>query len=164
MSASAQTSWGEGVSLADCQNCPHMKNESAQRTTDFLPPRLEGTDSAQIAETVAATWHDIDEALTPIIGPRGVQALFNRSLHLAARTHAWLAVAPVSVRSGLDVAALKPLFAEQHHAEASAAAELLLSTFHDLLASLIGPSLTERLLRSAVTTLLSGPSTKDISP
>jgi hypothetical protein len=141
-----------------------MNSESTHPTTEFLTNTLEGADSAQIAETVASAWHEIDAALSPIIGQRGVLALFNRSVHLTARTHAWLAAAPEGARSRLDVAAIKPLFAEQPDGVAAAAAGDLLRTFHELLTTLIGPSLTERLLRSVVTSLLSSPPAQDISP
>lgn len=64
----------------------------------------------------------------------------------------------------MNLAALQPLIAEQPHADAFAAAALLLRTFHELLTTLIGPSLTERLLRSVATSLPSRPSAQDISP
>jgi hypothetical protein len=141
-----------------------MKSENSNRTAEFLARSVEGADSAQIAESIAATWLSVEVALTPIIGQRGVVALFNRSLHLTAQTHAWLAVARGGIRTEMDVAALKPLFAVQTRAVAAAGAGLLLRTFYELLTTLIGPSLTERLLRSVLATFMSDPTAQDISP
>ena len=36
-------------------------------------------DSTQIAAAVLAIWEEIDDALTPIVGPLGVVALYRRS-------------------------------------------------------------------------------------
>ena len=75
-------------------------------------------------------------------------ALYKRSLHLAGATHPWMAATNDGVLAALDPAALKSLFTLQSRADAAAGGDALLKTFHELLATLIGPSLTERLLRS----------------
>jgi hypothetical protein len=59
---------------------------------------------------------------------------------------------------------LTSLLARQTGADAAAAGALVLQTFHDLLASLVGPSLAERLLRPAWAILMSGPSAPDTLP
>lgn len=104
--------------------------------------------AAQIADAMAATWYEVDAALAPIIGSNAVAALYKRSLYLAGRTHPWLAGAHEEVQV-LDVAVLKALVARQASDEAAIGSRALLQTFDQLLVSLIGPSLTERLLRSA---------------
>lgn len=123
-----------------------------------------GADSRQIAELVVTSCQAIDGALAPIIGQRGVAALYKRSLHLAGRTHVWLASAQQGVPSAMDLAALASLLAQRSSAEAATAGGLLLQTFHDLLTTLVGPSLTEQLLRSVWATFLSGPSAQDTTP
>lgn len=50
----------------------------------------QGADSQQIATTAVKTWHDIHAALLPVIGPRGVCALYQRSLHQARVDFPWL--------------------------------------------------------------------------
>jgi hypothetical protein len=112
--------------------------------------------AAQVADAMVATWHEIDAALTPIIGSKAVVALYKRSLYLTARTHPWLAGTHEGAQA-LDLAALKPVVARQSSAEAALGSRALLQTFDRLLGSLIGPSLTERLLRSAGPDALSGP-------
>lgn len=143
---------------------PTIMSESKQPTPATLSPALEGADSAQIAEAMASTWLSIEATLAPIIGHRGVEALFDRSLHLTARSHPWLSVLHRDGVTGMDVAALKPLFAGQARAVAAAGASLLLRTFHELLSTLIGLSLTERLLRPVLATILSDSTAQDISP
>lgn len=116
--------------------------------------------AAQIADAMVATWYEVDAALTPIIGSKAVVALFKRSLHLTGRTHPWLAGTHEGAQA-LDLAALKPVVAQQSSAEAALGSRALLQTFHQLLGALIGPSLTERLLRSAWADASSGPPVQD---
>jgi hypothetical protein len=111
-------------------------------------PATPDVSAAQIADAMAATWYEIDVALAPIIGSKAVVALYKRSLYLTGRTHPWLAGTHQDA-DALDLAALKPVIARQSSAEAALGSRALLQTFNQLLGSLIGPSLTERLLRSA---------------
>jgi len=124
----------------------------------------EGADPAQIAEAVASTWKKIDAALSPIIGHGSVAVLYMRSLHLIDPAHPWLGDMHQGVQTTIDQAALKAILAQQDSETAAAAGGALLQTFYELLASLVGPSLTERLLRSVWENPLSGPSAQDTSP
>jgi len=119
------------------------------------------TSAAQIADVMVATWHDIDAALVPIIGSKALAALYKRSLYLAARTHPWLAGAHEGAQAAIDLAAMKSVVARQSNAEAALGSSALLQTFNRLLSSLIGPSLTERLLRGASAGSSSGPPAQD---
>jgi len=118
----------------------------------------------QIADAVGATWQEIDTALTPIVGPRGVAALYKRSLYLCGATHPWLAGLHEDVQTSVDLAPLKSLLAQQGSADAASGGNALLQTFYQLLGSLVGPSLTERLLRSVWADSSSGLPTKDTPP
>ncbi len=113
--------------------------------------------AAQIAASVAATCEGIADALTPIIGTRGVAALLHRSVHIAGQTHVWMSAAQVVVPATVDLPALTALLARQSPADAAAGGGLLLHTFHALLASQVGASLTERLLRSVWAPFLGSP-------
>ena len=121
-------------------------------------------DPAQIAAAVATIWNEIDDALTPIVGPQGLVALYRRTVHLAAAQHPWLAGRDEGVLTDTDPAVLKSVLASRSSAEAAAGGNAFLNTFHELLASLIGPSLTKRLLRSAWEPPSSGPAAQDTSP
>jgi hypothetical protein len=106
-------------------------------------------DAAQIAEAIASVWHEIAEALCPIIGRGGVDALYRRSLQLTFRAYPWLAGTKGGEETPMDLTGLKAVLAEQDSANAAAGGGALLQTFYDLLSGVIGPSLTARLLRSA---------------
>jgi len=108
-----------------------------------------GADAVQIADAIVSTWQEISAALCPIIGQRGVTALYKRSLHLTSRTHPWLSRMPESASPTLDFTALKSTLAKQSSADADAGGDALLQIFQELLSVLIGSSLTERLLHSA---------------
>jgi hypothetical protein len=105
----------------------------------------------------------VDEALTPIIGQRGVAALYRRSLYLSGAVHPWLSNTYEGVQPGMDLGALRSVLALQSSAAVADAGSHLLQTFYDLVATLIGPSLTARLLRSVWATSLSGPPAQDTS-
>ncbi len=105
-------------------------------------------DAQRIAEVAASTWREIYTVLSPVIGPGGVSALYQRSLYMTRATHPFLAAArDDAVRPG-EFSALQQVLAQQSSAHTAAANGALLQTFCDLLGSLIGVSLTERLLRS----------------
>ena len=126
----------------------------------------EGADAAQIADAVGATWKRIDAALTPIIGQGSVAVLYMRSLHLIDAAYPWMA--GLHQREGahsiVDLAGLRAVLTSQDGDTAAAAGGALLQTFYELLASLVGPSLTERLLRSVWENPLSDTTAQDTSP
>lgn len=128
----------------------------------FMQFLRSGADSGQIAESIAVSCRAIETSLSPIIGWRGVAALYKRGVHLTARPHTWLVGAQDGVPDSMDIAILTSLLAEQTGAEAAAAGAFLLQTFHDLLGTLVGPSLTEQLLRSVWATFLICPTAEDI--
>jgi hypothetical protein len=107
-----------------------------------------GADAAQIAESLASTWRAIESALAPIIGNRGVAALYRRSLHLASSSHPWLAELREGDPTTIDLGALKSLLEQQTGVIAALGGNAVVQTFYQLVGSLLGPSLTERLLRS----------------
>jgi hypothetical protein len=130
-----------------------------------LAHRVAGdADAAQIAAAVFSIWEEIDDALTPIIGSLGLVALYRRSLHLAVAQHPWLAGRDEGVLADTDPAVLKSVLAQRRSDEAAAGGNAFLNTFHELLASLIGPSLTARLLRSVWDNPSSGAAAQDTSP
>jgi hypothetical protein len=112
---------------------------------------------------MAAIWQEIDGALTPILGRGGVAALYKRSLHLTSAANPWLTLGREGDPTAMDLAALKAALGQQTGAAAAAGGGALLQTFYDLLSSLVGPSLTERLLRSVWSASSSGPSAQDTS-
>jgi hypothetical protein len=101
-----------------------------------------------VAELVFGLWLEIDGALQPIIGHRGVAALYNRSLAVTSAAHRWMDVCRPGQLDAVDPTALRAALAQQGADRAGAGAHALFAAFHGLLASLVGASLTERLLLS----------------
>ena len=128
------------------------------------PTPAKDADAARIADTIAAAWHQIDAVLDPIIGRRGVAALYHRSLHLTSPAHPWLAGTNAEVQSSVDLAPLESALARQSSMDAAAGGGAVLQAFHELLVTLIGPSLTEQLLGSVWADLLGGVLTQRSSP
>jgi hypothetical protein len=111
-----------------------------------------GEDAGSVATLVVSIWRDIDAVLAPIIGNRGVAALFNRTLHLIRHEHAWLTAAHVSMADCVDFETLHSTLSQRTSADIVIANGALLQNFLELLGSLIGTSLSERLLRPVVDT------------
>ena len=128
---------------------PSASEESRWMSTPLAHRVAQDADAADIAEAVIAIWHEVDVALTPIVGPLGVVALFRRSLFLSGAALPGLANWRDSVQTTLDPATLRSALLQLGKADAAAAGNTFLQTFYELLASLVGPSLSERLLRSA---------------
>lgn len=123
-----------------------------------------GADAGQIAARVVAACREVDAALAPVIGARGVAALFQRSVHLAAEAVPWLAGGGGAGPTGIDLPALESLLSARDAADAAVGGGRLLQQFDDLLASLIGPALTARLLRSVWDRLASPSSASETRP
>ncbi|MEO9078359.1 MAG: hypothetical protein ABI268_03505 [Rhodanobacter sp.] len=123
-----------------------------------------GADASRVAAIAVAIWREVGTALSPIIGQAGVDALFKRSIYLTRGAHPALAsVFDNSVQ--LDaLAALDDALAQQASATAMASNIALLQNFQELLISLIGLSLTERLLRPVWDKPSSGQAEQDATP
>lgn len=93
-------------------------------------------------------WQQLGSQLTSTIGRGGFNALFSRSLHITNSEFPWLS-AHVLSSSDEQFAELKNDLAKQSAAEAYKASNALLLTFTDILASLIGESLTTDIINSA---------------
>lgn len=141
-----------------------MERHEAHAISAPLASRV-GRDAsaAQVAEAMATICQEIDDALAPVIGRKGVAALYGRSLHLGASVHPWLAVGPAGVPATIDTSALRAALSQQTGTAAAAGASAFLQAFHSLLTSLVGPSLTERLLRTVWAQPTSSPSAQDSS-
>lgn len=121
----------------------------------------DGASSEEVAALVARAFRGIDHALSPIVGQRGMAALYKRSLHLCRPIHPWLPAAADGTESEMEMAALSAALAKRTSVDAAAAGTRLLESFRTLLCTLIGESLSERLLRPVWATFLSGPSARD---
>jgi len=142
-----------------------LKSQQSRPWAAALADRMDdGADAEQVAEAIVAIWLDIEQALHPIIGHRGVAALYNRSLHLTAVAYPWLAIDQPAVPAAIDPSGLRSALVQQAAAEAAAGGSALFDSFHELLASLIGAALTDRLLRSVWTRTSGDSPAQDTSP
>ena len=101
--------------------------------------------AADIAAGMAAICREINAALAPIIGIGRADALHARSRHLCTASHAWVAGLESANSSGCD--ALEILLKQREPSEALSGGKVYLQVFLDLLVSLMGASLAERLLQ-----------------
>ena len=124
----------------------------------------DGWDPVSITSKAISLWRDIDASLAPIIGHRGVAALFGRSLHLTRSDHPWLAASHESAAQQIDFAALQSTLSQQTSANVITFNGALLQKFVDLLTNLIGGSLTERLLRPVLDIHATGDAAQETSP
>lgn len=103
-------------------------------------------DARAIAEAALDTWGHISNRLEPVIGLRGVDALFNRAVHVTGKTYPWLTLTGVEEDGTTQLAGLRVSLSGREPAEAEESSYVLLITFTILLGDLIGESLTWRLL------------------
>jgi hypothetical protein len=119
-----------------------------------LPPHAaeDTVDVARATAAISAAFRKIEIALSPVIGRRGVNALFARSRHVVAPTHPWLCDVVAASEATMDLPSLELLLLAQSGANAAAGGGALLDAFYETLVSLVGASLTKRLLSSVFTT------------
>lgn len=128
---------------------PTTDNKSIQEAIRrTLMQRTGGApDASTVSEAIISTWHQMADRLTPVIGVKGVDILFHRSLQLTCTTFQWLAISGSYKDSAALLADLKARLASRETKDAVEASYTLLVTFTELLVTLIGIALTERLLR-----------------
>ncbi|MDI1261269.1 hypothetical protein [Aquabacterium sp.] len=143
---------------------PNMPNEAPSTKAILAQLAANGAHAAQAASIAVTTWTAMDVALSPIIGQRGFAALYKRSLQLTRVEFPCLATVQDSVLQLAEFSVLHAVLAQQSSATAAAASAALLENFYDILTTLIGRSLTDRLLRPVCETTSSGQPAQDTSP
>lgn len=142
-----------------------MESQTSSRILAALAVRTRnGTGEGGTATGVVAICEDIGAALTPIIGSRGVAALYKRSLYLTAQAHPALLGLQEQVLAEMDPSPLMTALTPLSDAEAARVGGALLIAFYELIGSLVGLSLTERLLRSLWDRPLSDPPASEPTP
>ncbi len=122
-------------------------------TTGQLRHQLIEQLMAQHAEKVAyaaiGLWESLATQIVSLVGEEGLNSLYARSAFVAQSKFPWLAAHPLSPQTDQRFAELKTSLEGQMDVQARAANSLLLITFTDILAALIGEQLTAGILRSA---------------
>jgi hypothetical protein len=141
-----------------------LSEESRQIVASLAHRVGPNADIATIAQAIVSTLQSMDAALTPIIGQQGVAALYRRSLQLCISRDPRLAGTYDRAQAAFDLTALQQVLLEQGEVDALFFGELMLTTFYELLITLIGPSLTARLLRDVWEPSLSDTPSQENSP
>lgn len=105
------------------------------------------TDDA--ASAAVGLWAQMAVQIVSIIGENGFHSLYARSVLLAQPQFSWLRIDPPLTGSGDRFVELKKCFEGQIPAQVNEANGLLLITFTDILASIIGEQLTGSILSLA---------------
>jgi len=103
----------------------------------------------EVPDVAIQLWQPLSSQLIPIIGEGGFNALYDRSLYLTHAAFPWLAVSEPSRPVERRFSDLKISLAGPDAVEASKASHMLILTFTNILASLIGEHLTIDILGSA---------------
>lgn len=140
---------------------PVPTHDSRKVATTLERLAVQGANTTHIADAVVSTWQAVDAALAPVIGGKGVEALYARSLYLVRERHPWLAASHQGVAPQMDLAVLAAALSQQETLTAAAAAGDQFESLYELLHSLIGPSLTGQLLRAAWDNPFGGPTAQD---
>lgn len=126
-----------------------MSTDDMQRQ---IISRLLSQRAQNVAELTLQLWESMAAELIPLIGEDGFAMLYTRSLYLTRITFPWLANgvqgehAPSQANG--QFAWLKASLQNKPD-EAGDASQALLTTFTDILAALIGETLTNGILRAA---------------
>lgn len=105
-------------------------------------------DASAIAGTAVALWQRLNTILSPVLGRRGVDALYERSLILISNDYPEFTQIHSECAPTIDSPSLDAVLTQLQPARAYAAHIALTQTFHSLLVELIGTSLAEQLLDS----------------
>jgi len=103
----------------------------------------------KVADASINLWESMATQIISIVGEGGFNSLYARSVFLTQSTFPWLAASLLSPQTDHPFAELKMSLEGQSPAQASEANSLLMITFTDILASLIGEQLTTSILRLA---------------
>ncbi len=115
-----------------------------------------------VADVAMDHWQKLADEIISIVGEAGFNSLYERSVLLAQSDFPWIPLCPPSSEAPHRFAEFGARLADQAPADARAAHNLLLTTFTDILASLIGEQLTASILRSAWGNPASYPAGKEL--
>ena len=102
-----------------------------------------------LLEDAQQLWQHLCQELVPIIGSGGFSALYQRSLALAGQEFPWIVATNQNVNVQGSFHELNVHLSQRSPGEATEALVTVMTIFVDVLAKLIGSSLTTRILSSA---------------
>jgi len=123
--------------------------ETTDQLRHQLIERLMARHTEKVAYAAIGLWEPLATQVVSLVGEEGFNSLYARSAFVAQSKFPWLAAHSLSPQTDLRFVELKTSLEGQIAAQARAANNLLLTTFTDILAALIGEQLTAGILRSA---------------
>lgn len=123
--------------------------ESSGLPRHHIIENLVAPSTENVADAAIDFWEQMATQVISIVGVGGFDSLYARSVFLVQATFPWLEASSLSPRTDHRFAGLKASLEGRTPAQARAANSLLLITFTNILASLIGEGLTTNILRSA---------------
>lgn len=142
-----------------------MDSEEGRRIVASLALRLNhAADIDHVADVVITMLRDTDASLVSIIGPKGVVALYRRSIQLCTTLHPELAAAYLPLPETLDLIHLKSILVQQNQKDIIFFGEELMKALFQLLETLIGSSLARHLLLDVWDDNLGAPPSQETSP
>ncbi len=114
-----------------------------------ITENLKAPHAEKVADVAIKLWEQMAAQIILIIGKDGFYTLYARSLFLSQPKFPWLTPPKFLPQIDHRFGELKMCFEGQTPEEISAANSLLLITFADILAALIGEELTASILRAA---------------
>jgi hypothetical protein len=102
-----------------------------------------------LVETIVDVWSRLESELVVVIGNGGFQSLYARSIYLTGVKFPWMTQSRARFQSEARYDDLQRCFAGRNMADVRDSSIFLLSTFVDILVSLIGEWLTTGILRAA---------------
>ncbi len=129
---------------------PHMplEHDAGLQLDESQETSAQPRSRPDAAHSVVHEWDATLAALSPVIGRLGVAALYDRSVRLSSLRFGWLAELGAASQAPVDLELLRAVLVRQSNEQVLACAAMLRQSFNDLLTSLVGASLTERLLSS----------------
>lgn len=103
-----------------------------------------------LVEDIALAWFNVVRKFAPLIGTHSVLLLFQRSLEQNVTTFAWLPDVILPSQPDTAVERLRLSMAARPADQVLAAHRAILTTFIDLMTTLIGARLTVQFLRAAL--------------
>jgi hypothetical protein len=119
---------------------------------------------AVLADDIALSWLKIVRKFAPLIGASSVVLMFGRSIENNVATFGWLAVLASPMQADTAIERLRASLAARPAADALAAHRAILTTFIDLMTTLIGTRLTVQFLRAVFPAGPAGSTTEEIHP
>jgi hypothetical protein len=111
--------------------------------------KLSVQQNEKFVDAAIVLWQKMATEIISIVGVGGFNSLYTRSVFFAQVSFPFLSGCTLPAESVTNLADLKKCLACQNSEQACAANTLLLITFTDILASIIGDQLTNNILQSA---------------